>query len=110
MSASIRPSTEKTAQVYFDAGFALLSQPVALQLTLHVQNYLLTYQEAGSIGVWKRLLEKPDLLDDESVALMPRQIIRHYGVKACQLWFTTVYGWNFTAKKSVNNKLVNKAG
>jgi hypothetical protein len=95
-------------ELILGTGFALQSQPVALQLTVHVQNCLLTFG-TGSIGSWKELLTNPEKINDESLPLTVRQIVSHYGIKNVQQWFTTVYGWTFATKKSVNNKVVNKA-
>lgn len=108
MSANSKLEIVKPAELFIPH-FALKKEPLDVQLTVHVQNYLLTFG-AGSIGSWKELLNNPEKMNDESLPLMVRQIVSHYGAKNVQQWFTTVYGWTFATKKSVNNKIEQKVG
>lgn len=74
--------------------FKIEDRPIAVQLTIHVNNLILTYGSKSIIPEFKSILYNPELLN-ESGSLMVKQIINHYGVGTCQKWFKDIYGWGF---------------
>lgn len=74
--------------------FPLSSAPVDYQLSVHVNNLLLTYNREAIIKGFKEALSNPERLKAGLCGVRVTQIIQTYGVPKCQEWFTMVYGWD----------------
>jgi len=72
--------------------FPLSNSPLAVQLTIHINNMFITWPK-----------QKKDLLRDFKGALngskegskRAHQLIDHYGMNFCKQWFKDIYGWEF---------------
>jgi hypothetical protein len=78
--------------------FKLTKSPVSVQLTVHINNLLITYGSHNIIPLFKDYLFNPTSLEKDKSGIVVQNIIRYYGIKTCQDWFTLIYGWNFTQK------------
>ena len=89
------------------AAFPLAAQPVDYQISVHINNLLLTYSVGKQAGLHRRrmvasfkaLLEKPEELDSGLHGVRITQIVRAYGVEKMREWFGLIYGWEFKNEK-----------
>lgn len=72
--------------------FKLMDEPIAVQMTVHVNNLRNTYGDS----VIKAFI---DTLDGGMyVSLTVEQLIEYYGIEYCRQWFTEFYGVKFKSE------------
>lgn len=74
--------------------FNLMNSPDLAQITIHVNNLLITYGK----DVIKEFKEKLYNPDSSIGGLTVRQLIEYYGQERMQEFFTLIYGWDFNKK------------
>ena len=73
--------------------FKLLEWPVTAQITIHVNNLILTYGNKV-LGDFKNHLYQ----NESTGGLTIEQLINYYGHDKMKEYFNLIYGWNFTEK------------
>jgi len=82
--------------------FGLETRPLAAQLTIHINNLLLTYPENKKdiLKYMKFILNntnKKSYSGNINWAIVNRceALVSFYGESFCKKWFTDIYGWKF---------------
>jgi hypothetical protein len=88
-----QPLTGESSNNITVGKFALLNQPVDYQITVHINNLIITYGKYIIKDFKSHLYEPNDLS-----GLVVRQLCDHYGIDKMRQWFTLIYGWDFTEK------------
>lgn len=75
--------------------FKLGQSPVAVQITVHVQNLIIQYGPNITREFKSVLMEsyESDLALDSNFRI--DQLIGHYGFEVVRQWFTDIYGWTY---------------
>jgi len=79
------------SQVETDRRFAMIEKPIDVQITIHINNLILTYG-TNIIGEFKDYLYYPDLFVG---GFQIKQLCNHYGDDKIKNWFGVIYGWDF---------------
>lgn len=75
--------------------FALGQSPVAVQLTVHINNLLVQYGPMVT-REFKGILDNPEMLDEARDSnFRINQLIEFYGFETMRKWFTDIYGWTY---------------
>ena len=70
--------------------FPLQKQPIPVQLTVHINNLIVSYSKEVIINDFK------DSLNGETPNITKvSDLIDYYGVEDCRDFFQLVYGWKF---------------
>lgn len=88
------------------AAFLLSQQPISYQISIHVNNLLLTYSNGKQgnlirkrmVAGIKATLTNPEKIANGTEGVRITQLIEYYGVEKMREWFTMVYGWSFDQK------------
>lgn len=93
MDDRLEKEEEKTGEL-IKIKFRMDESPVAVQITKHINNLLLTYpaQRKQILTEFKRTLTTPEL---KSLNFRIGQLVDHYGVFTFRTWFKDIYGWSF---------------
>lgn len=85
----------KTGEV-IQGDFPLKRSPIDYQLTIHINNLLLTYDKRHIIAAFKEHLNNPEKYANSfQYGGSIRNLVNHYGVETLRNWFTEIYGWEF---------------
>jgi hypothetical protein len=93
MDNRIKTETEGTNNIVVGP-FALMKDPVDVQLTKHITNLLVTYGPDGLNG-FRYYLHHPGKIDTSGMFVRSRELINYYGYEKCRQWFTLIYGWEY---------------
>lgn len=76
--------------------FPMSKRPTAVQLTIHINNLLITYDISKQTVYddFKAMLSY-DKTSKKYCSVQVRQLVNYYGVKTCRKWFKDIYGWEF---------------
>lgn len=99
-------AVEQTEGQLIRAVFPLAQQPVDYQISVHVNNLLLTYSNGKQgnlirkrmVAGIKATLTNPEKMSQGTEGVRITQLIEYYGVEKMREWFTMVYGWSFDQK------------
>lgn len=75
--------------------FAMQNRPMAVQLTLHINNLICTYDRKEVITTFKRRLNKLPYSVDRKINTRMESLLSYYGEDYIKNWFKEIYGWSF---------------
>lgn len=80
--------------------FPMDKKPIAVQLTVHINNLLNTYPNSKKVIIqeFKDVLIK----GDEPYSGYVKRIVHHYGRRNLKKWFKDIYGWEFEKQTKVS--------
>lgn len=85
--------SQENSGIVETGNFPLMEMPIMAQLTIHINNLILTYG--------KDVIQdfKIQLTQNENVGgLTIEQLINYYGQDTLKQYFTLIYGWSFDQK------------
>lgn len=75
--------------------FALLDRPIMSQLTVTINNLILTYGSNSIIPQFKAALFNPENISIYNTGFIVRNVILYYGINSCKQYFAIIYGWKY---------------